>query len=154
MNHFRAAGHKLHEGSLVRNVLCWGDLRRDLFAALVFAIALSIAIDASADETKTFTWIAPTERVDGTPLPGSELTRYELGCGSTPTEPPSVYAQWAITDPLIVTRVESFAPGLWYCVLLVYAVDTNGELASDWSNQVFFSISMPRPKPPVDLSVS
>ena len=132
--------------------------RRILFGFMAiawFLIFLSvIAAPASAAETKTFTWLVPTERVDDTPMPGSELTRYELGCESTATADPAVYSEWPVTDPLIATRIESFPPGRWFCVLRVYAVGLDGDVASDWSNQVFFSILISPPKAPAGLNVS
>lgn len=136
---------RINESALIFYRLGW--------VTLWIAIALSFST-AFADETKTFTWEIPTERVDGTPMPGSELTRYELGCAATAGADPVVYSEWAVTDPLIATRIESFAPGRWFCVLRIYAVATDGDIASDWGNQVFFSISISPPKAPAGLSVN
>ena len=142
MNIFRAAGDFISEGTTVVK----RRLRRDLLivlaalspALIFFIVAVLFASIANADETKTFTWTVPTQRVDDSPLDPAELTKYELGCASTPSDPAAVYSEWAIVDPQVVTRIETFPPGRWFCVLRIYATDIEGEQSSDWSNQVFF----------------
>lgn len=125
-----------------------------VFVFLVILVQCDPGAIARADEIKTFTWTVPTERTDNTPLPAVDLKQYELGCAATPTADPAVYSAWPVTDPTIATRLETFPPGRWYCVLRVYAVGTDGDLASAWSNQVFFSILIAPPNPPGALSVN
>ena len=105
---------------------------------------------------RTFSWDAPTEYVDGSPLPLEELERYELGCGPVAGERAADVRTW-ITTPSD-TRVEDFGIGTHYCALRVKAI-TNASQVGDWSawsNEVSFTVAPPvmAPVAPMNLAVS
>lgn len=119
------------------------------FLLTILAAFLLLPGIAHADENKTFTWIVPTQNTDGSALAAADLAKYDLGCRPTAAATRTVYTSWSIIDPAETSRVISFPPGRYFCSLRVYAV---GVTPSDWSNEVFFSIVVP--KAPTDLGVT
>lgn len=119
------------------------------FLLAILAAFLLLPGIAHADENKTFTWTVPTQNTDGSALAATDLTKYDLGCRPSAAAPRTVYTSWPITDPAETSRLISFPAGPYFCSLRVYAV---GVTPSDWSNEVFFSILVP--KSPTDLGVT
>ena len=94
---------------------------------------------------KLFTWTPPTERIDATPLPDSEIDSYKIYCDGdanaiwTQTNQPGPDEQWQAPDG-------TFALGSHSCHATT--IDTGG-LESDPSNTVNFTVSPERPKAPI-----
>ena len=94
-------------------------------------------------------WTPPTQYVDATPLPTSEISQYKVYCGQVSGGPYSVCA--TVPGTLTTAQISSLTPGMWYFV--VTTVATNG-LESVFSNQASKNIlSTSKPNPPVIISV-
>lgn len=103
-----------------------------LLSPLVFAIG-----------EKTFDWTPPTEYVDATPLPQSEIASYDIECdGALLTNVPNAPLD---TDQYIAPP-GTFATGDHSCV--AYTITTEG-VRSDASNPVNFTVAAGKPNPPV-----
>jgi len=90
--------------------------------------AFSIKVDAAALGSATLTWVAPTERVDNTPL--TDLAGFKIHYGQTSG---NYSNQITINNPGISTYVVQNLPsGIWY--FAVTAHDSAGQ-TSDFSNQ-------------------
>ena len=88
----------------------------------------SIKVEAAALGSATLSWIAPTERVDNTPL--TDLAGFEVHYGQASG---NYSNQITINNPGISTYVvENLPPGTWY--FAVTAHDSAGQ-SSDFSNQ-------------------
>ena len=110
-----------------------------LFAVVAFPL---LAFGAGG---KLFTWNAPTERVDNSPLPNSEIDSYRIYCDgdSTPiwtqSNSPAFDERWQAPDG-------TFAVGTHTCHATT--VDTLGQ-ESGPSNTLNFIVNPDRPKPPI-----
>ena len=90
--------------------------------------AFSIKVEAAALGSATLSWVAPTERVDNTPL--TDLAGFEVHYGQASG---NYSNQIKINNPGISTYVvENLPPGTWY--FAVTAHDSAGQ-SSDFSNQ-------------------
>ena len=103
-----------------------------------------------AASTKTFTWVAPTERepdpVSGfeAPLPQAEIAEYRFYCDGA-TDPVHVQPNVPLNTDTWVAQGGTFANGSHSCQATT--VDTEGQ-ESDRSNTVNFTVSPERPKAP------
>jgi len=88
-----------------------------------------------------FSWVAPTEYEDGTPLTVADLDFYQLICSGQSFQYPGT----------ATSSSETFAPGDYTCALTVAAI--NGQVSAP-SNVVNFSIAQPIPKAPTGLTVT
>ena len=94
-------------------------LRRKRRAAGILALLASVfGISQGSDRQVELTWDAPTERIDGTPLPASEIVGYDLECNNGES-------QSGITGTSITISV---APSLLECSLVTLATGDNGEV--------------------------
>lgn len=111
----------------------------------VALVLLSSLVFAQNVPQKTFTWTAPTERIDNTPLPDSQLAEFRIYCDGdsnpiwTQTNEPNDADEWQAPDG-------TFAVGNHSCHAT--AVDTGGR-ESEPSNSVPFSVTLANPKAPV-----
>ena len=96
----------------------------------------TIVVNRESGQTgsATLSWLAPTERTDGSPL--TNLTGYKIFYGRMS----SIYDyQIDINNSAtLIYVVENLASGVWYFVLTAY--DSDG-MESDRSNEVFRQIS-------------
>lgn len=104
--------------------------------------------------TKDVTWLPPTERVNGDPLPASEIASYDLECVRTGTGEVVYNAQLAGNDTTHQTA-EVFDDGEFQCRMRT--VDTGG-LMSEWGESNVFTVGRCevtdcRPQPPRSISV-
>jgi len=106
--------------------------------ALILGMLLMWSIPALATD---FSWIAPTEYEDGTPLTVADLDFYQLTCSGQSFQYPGT----------ATSSSETFAPGDYTCALTVAAI--NGQVSAP-SNVVNFSIAQPIPKAPTGLTVT
>ena len=94
-------------------------LRRKRRAAGILALLASVfGISQGSDRQVELTWDAPTERIDGTPLPASEVLGYDLECNNGES-------QSGITGNSVTISV---APSLLECSLVTLATGDNGEV--------------------------
>ena len=94
-------------------------LRRKRRAAGILALLASVfGISQGSDRQVELTWNAPTERIDGTPLPASEVLGYDLECNNGES-------QSGITGNSVTISV---APSLLECSLVTLATGDNGEV--------------------------
>jgi hypothetical protein len=94
---------------------------------------------------KTFTWQPPTQRMDGTALPQTEIREYKIYCDG---DPAPVWTQENVplnTDTWVAPD-GTFALGTHVC--FATTVDTTGQ-ESDPSNTVNFTVTPERPNAPV-----
>jgi hypothetical protein len=125
-----------------------------LFAALL-AIGCTSVVANIAAGTPLFTWIPPTQDINGSPIdptgPGS-LKEYRLYCDPADM---TVAAVAVIPAPAVSYQAPAglFAAGAHTCALQAKLVSLNG---SAMSNAVTFTIAKPvvDPKPPTNLQVS
>lgn len=110
---------------------------------------LAISETAEADELKTFTWTNPDAYEDETPLDPADLVSYDLGCTTVSGDPYQVLDTFPASLPLPTSHALSLPPGDYWCVLRVSTADAT----SVWSNEIFFTIPHPAPKPPADFAV-
>lgn len=102
---------------------------------------------------KTATWQPPNTRVNGDPLPASEIAGYDLECQRVGGA--VVYATGITAGATTHTTPEVFEAGDYTCRMRT--LDTNG-LVSEWSNAVGFTVgrcetSDCRPTPPRSITV-
>jgi hypothetical protein len=100
-------------------------------------------------EVKTFTYVAPTQYTDGTPLPLSDFN-YTLECGNVPGSA-SLTESWS-AGPL--SRQVDIPPGIWYCALkaITTASAQYPNRESMRSNEVNFTVPAD-PEAPTNLAV-
>lgn len=131
------------------------DLARDIGEALAILAVVVLTAMAIASMTpahaadKTFTWSNPTVYEDGSPLAPSDLDRYDLGCTSVSGDPYQIIDTFPASLPLPTSHSIDLPPGDYWCVLRV----STPNATSTWSNEVFFTIPFPAPRPIDDLSV-
>jgi len=103
------------------------------------------AVYSQEEELRTFSWIPPTERTDGTSLSSDEIQKYELGCSTesgqydvlTFDAPGGTNTSVQIPDSYML-------PGVNYCS--ARTVDTDGN-RSAWADEVtWINVA-----PPTDL---
>jgi hypothetical protein len=109
-------------------------------ALYILALAFMAGFSAGAQETKTFSWVAPTTYVNGAPLPASEIAGYTISCATRTL---------TVNGPVTSFSAE-FEPGIYVCSAVTRA--TNGEVSNP-SNTVSFSVAPPRPNAPAVFSV-
>lgn len=102
---------------------------------------------------KGVTWVAPTERVNGDPLPAGEIDSYELECLTTSGT--VVYATMVAGTDSTHRTADVFDTGEFRCRMRT--VDTGG-LMSEWGESNVFTvgrceISDCRPTPPSSIVV-
>ena len=112
----------------------------------VLGFLVFFALEARAQEEKTFDFEAPTQWTDGSPLTLAQITRHVLACNPMPAGVEPVVAASATT----FTR--RFPPGTYTCTLQTRATmggDSESQI-SDPSNAVVFSVGQPilKPQPP------
>jgi len=114
-------------------------MKTKLRAFLIGLISIVLSIGgliAYASQDATFSWTAPTEYTDNTPIEEGGLTEYRLYCNG------SLVATIPSTS---LTHAENFAPGIYECHITALA---HG-IESDPSNTVTIIVEWPKPKPPV-----
>ncbi len=118
---------------------------------LAACVAL-VCCTALASESKRFSWTAPVEYEDGTPLNAADLDSYQIGCGAQPGERDADVRTFSANGA--TERFETFAAGEHFCALRVRAL-IGSELTdwSAWSNEVGFTVPHPAPAPITDLAV-
>lgn len=107
---------------------------------------------ASVD--KTVSWIAPTERVNGDPLPAGEIAGYDLECVVQATGD-VIYATGIPAGATTHQTDAVFVEGTYLCRMRT--LDTGG-LVSDWGESAPFTVGRCettdcRPLPPRSISV-
>ncbi len=103
-----------------------------IFQLVVAAILLSPLVFG---EVQTFTWTAPTERVNGSLLDNSEIKEYQLYCNSGLDV---IISNDPRTD-LWISRDTDFPPGFYTCWL--HAIDQLDQHSDD-SNYKHFVVEM------------
>jgi hypothetical protein len=89
--------------------------------------AFAIAVEAVADGSATLSWVAPTERTDGTPL--TNLAGFKIYWGQEEGKYPNVVT---LDNPGLATYVvENLGSGTWYFTTTAFDVDG---VESDFSN--------------------
>lgn len=125
--------------------------KRFALGAALLAIA-SVALAA----TLNFSWTAPTENTDGSPVPASgagSITEYVVTygpCNASRTQLASITGTLTRAAPNLTVISPDMAPGTW-CGY-AQAKNTYGEV-SDPSNVAFKVIAAPKPKPPTNFSM-
>lgn len=104
-----------------------------MIAPLVFAIA-----------PKTFSWVPPTEYVDGAPLPDDEIASYNIYCNSV------LLANVPNTGGTNTWTSDPLPDGSYSCFATTIAV--NGE-ESDPSNSANFTVLPSKPGAPTTFTV-
>ena len=125
-------------------------MRRGLLVFLIFLITAPLW----AAVNKDVTWVPPTERVNGDPLPLAEIASYDLECVRTGTGEVIYNAQLAGDDTAHETGAV-FDEGEFQCRMRT--VDTGG-LVSEWGESNVFTVgrcetSDCRPLPPRSINV-
>lgn len=92
--------------------------RKKFGIGLMSILAAMFGISQGTDRSVELTWDAPTERIDGTPLPASEIVGYDLECNNGES-------QSGITGNSVTISV---APSLLECSLVTLATADNGEV--------------------------
>lgn len=92
--------------------------KKKLGAGLMAILASVFGISQGSDRQVELTWNAPTERIDGTPLPAGEVLGYDLECNNGES-------QSGITGNSVTISV---APSLLECSLVTLATGDNGEV--------------------------
>jgi len=116
----------------------------------LFAVALITALSLSpvlADDL-TWTWNAPTERTDGTPLQSGEIAGYNVTLNGALQTNPDGSAKLLSSGANAMTLVAVSGP---QCATFA-TVDTDGRI-STWPEQVCKTVMAP-PGPPSNLSVT
>lgn len=109
---------------------------------LVTALALSVLSFSAFADTATLSWVAPTERVDNTPLPLSELREFRIYWGLDNNFDNTT----VISDPTLTTYViDGLTAGTWS--FRMTAVDTDG-LESGPSAVATKTVPQTGPNPP------
>ena len=100
----------------------------------VFALAPNLQAAPNSD----FTWTEPTNYVDGTIIPATDVLTYTLYCGSVQGGPYEVYGIIAV-DAASAAQVDlnscvNGVPGTYYFVLTATSADFSSE--STFSNEI------------------
>jgi len=107
-----------------------------ILRALIAILILTLSFITYASLDVTWSWVAPTEYVDGTPIEDGAITEHKLYCnGNSPISIPAPNIDYT----------ENMPPGTYDCY--VTAVAHGRE--SDSSNTVTKIVEWPKPKPPV-----
>ena len=112
-----------------------------LIALYVGLIAFGFAASPASALEKTFTWIAPTQYTDGSPLPTAQIAGYTLTCGSLVVP---------IVGP-VTSYKRDFGPGGYSCTLQTRATTT--PTPSVPVGPVVFTVPQPDPNAPTGFSV-
>lgn len=147
-----------------------------LLGLVLFACFWIAADNAGAAEQKRTNWTPPTHCDDDRaelPIPSvvtiqdsegndvelgcTDLERYRLQCSVDDAGPPYDDLEWFIDAPA-TSDLREYAPGDYFCRLSVSNLGKdNAEQFSRWSEELFFSISLPRleipPNPPTGITV-
>lgn len=107
---------------------------------IAFALGMLLPLTAAA-LTKTFTWTAPTQYTDGSPLPTAEIAGYTITCGTRVLP---------VNGP-VTSFVADFTPGSYTCAAVTRA--TNGQVSVP-SMSVSFTVPLPTPNAPGAFSVN
>ena len=112
---------------------------KKLFYCMLLCSQLVFAI-----ESKTFTWVPPTQNTDSTPLLDSEIASYNIYCNAVllGNAPNTGGTDTWLSPPL--------PQGSYTCHATTIA--TNGE-ESDASNVVNFTVDPSKPEAPSNFSV-
>lgn len=124
------------------------------FVQITVAAVLLGSLTIQADPIKTWSWTAPTEYENNTPIPTSDILSYTLYCGVTEGGPHDQFITAMNTPPpqdMDMAPLVGNQPGTYYCVLTATSSLYLEESAP--SNEVNFTV-LPgdlglRPKPPV-----
>lgn len=117
---------------------------RYILLFLISLPAFALDIPDRAEDSVTFSWSAPSERMDGSLLPPDQIGGYELYYSADGGETQVV--EIGVTTSHSLERLD---PGSYEAA--ISTVDTDG-LYSEPSNTVTFEIGS-RPKPPSLLEV-
>lgn len=110
---------------------------------LLFAAHYSHAQTTTTSAYPTFSWTAPTERTDGSPLAAGDIAGYTLSCdGGVIAKPGATVTTFKLATAL--------AAGAHACSMTV--TDTAGT-ESAMSNTVNFTVVLPPPKAPGTVTV-
>lgn len=111
----------------------------------IFLMLLVVSPLVFAAGPKTFNWVNPITRMDGSPFdPASEQKQTNIKCGASAGGPyTDIYIVAGATISAQINNV--VADGTWYCV--VSAVDMQGREGGP-SNEVNFTISPDPVAPP------
>ena len=109
---------------------------RLLMLLVVFQLfACSSGSETSGRQAAILSWIAPSEREDGTPIALSEIAGYRIYYGPTSGEYPY---HFEITDSSAVqTELQNLLPG--HYVFVITTLDTDGR-ESAYSDEISVSI--------------
>ena len=106
----------------------------------------------------TLNWENPTQYEDGSALTLQEFQRFDFSCSTTQGDRSIIQATWIETDATRVLDDSLFQRGVTlYCSLrvAVMGTKTGGQIvASDWSNEVNFSLPPLRPNAPTNLEAT
>jgi hypothetical protein len=121
---------------------------------VLFVLALAIGFIALMDDANAagaqsddVSWALPTSRMDGTPLPASEIDRTEIEV----SRDGSVVATDAVPSPVTAYTYTRPTPPNYTLCYRARVVDTD-ELASDWTSEVCKTVKG-KPNPPSGMSV-
>lgn len=121
-------------------------MKKLLTLAFLFAFPTTVLAQNASwlEDTITFEW--PTSRVDGTPLPASELATVEIEARDGPAGTPlSVLVVAHPGTSAVNPRSEPYTGTLCY---VARAIDTDG-LASDWTGEVCRTVNAKPGKPTI-----
>lgn len=110
--------------------------------ALGLAIGLVDTANAAGSQSDDVSWTLPTQRVDGTPLPVSELATTEIEV----TRDGAVVATNGVPAPGTSWTLARELPPNYTLCYRARVVDTDG-LVSDWSAEVCKTVKG-KPRPP------
>lgn len=115
---------------------------------ILLVLIPSMALAATA----TLTWVAPTNNTDGTALPASQITGYNVyyAIQSSGACPSSYTTKVTVTGNVLTTTVPNLTVGTWCFVATTLA---NG-LESVYTNPVTKVVPQPAPGPPSSLAVT
>ena len=119
--------------------------------SLFVGLLLAFTVFADLPYQPRFTWVAPTEFTDTSPLdPLTDLSEYKLYC----TGPTSVDMSLPNTDVQFEAPVGMFTAGDYQCEMTAVATASNGGGESAPSAPVNFTISQKNPRPVVTFGVN
>lgn len=114
--------------------------------AIILLLYLGLAAYACWAGDATLTWVAPTQRTDGSAL--TNLAGFKVYYG---TDPAALTTTVDIADPLLTQHViTALTPATWYFAMTAY--DADG-LESDRTQTVSKVIVAAPPSPPTGLTV-